>query len=51
MIALVSYSRKFESFLNPMIGFSVKIGSQSGLFEMIFKFLWIIPLILGFMAL
>ena len=45
---LVSISLKFGSLLNPAIGLVVKIGPQSGLFKIIFQFLWIISLILGF---
>ena len=48
VIELVSISLKFESLLSPTIGLAVKIGPQSGLFEIIFQFLWIISLILGF---
>ena len=41
VVAFVSKSHRFGSHLNPIIGFSVKIGEQSGLLVIMFQFLWI----------
>ena len=48
VVELVSISLKFGSLQNPIIGSVVKIGPQSGQLEIMFQFLWIISLILGF---
>ena len=51
MVALVRCSLKLGSLLKPIKGLSVKTLLQSGLLLIIFQFLWIIPLILGFVGL
>ena len=51
IVALVKYSLTFGSLLKPIKGFSVKIWLQSGLLLMMFQFLCMMPLILGFIGL
>ena len=47
VLALVSKFLRLGNFLKPIMGLSLKIGPQSGLFSIIFQFLWIISLIFG----
>ena len=51
MVALVRLSLRLGSILKPIRGLSRNTGPESGLLEMIFEFLWIIPFLLGFMGL
>ena len=48
LFALVSVSLGLGGLLNPIMGLSGKILLQSELLEMMFQFLWIISLMLGF---
>ena len=51
MVALVRYSLKLGCLLKPIRGLSWKIGPQCGLLVIMFQFVWIISLLLGFMGL